>query len=766
MSGPEDGHEHPRATERREPAAAPHAQSTRSPSEHAEEDLVKTREELERKTAALAASLARLRATLESTTDAILVTDPQGRLTDWNEHYARMWRIPRPLLDAADHFQVIDFVRDGFKDPAQFAARVREIYATAPADSFDVLDLKDGRTVERYSRLQCFDGQNMGRVWSFRDVTRSRRVEETLRDETRVLEILNRTGAALASNLNLQALLQEVTDAATQLSGARFGAFFYNVTDDSGDAFMLFTLSGAPRAAFERFGHPRATPLFAPTFRGEGIIRSDDVLKDPRYGHWEPHHGMPPGHLPVRSYLAVPVISRSSEVIGGLFFGHPEPGVFTERAERIAAGVASQAAIAIDNARLYAAAQNAAEERKQLLESERAARTQAERMNDLKDEFLATLSHELRTPLNAILGWSHILRTGPASTADLPRGLEAIERNARVQTQLIEDLLDMSRITSGKLRLDVQRIEPHTYVEAAVETVRHAAEAKRIRIEKVLDPTAGPVAGDPNRLQQIVWNLLSNAVKFTPKDGKVQVLLERVSSHIEISVSDTGIGIKPEFLPHVFERFRQQDASTTRTFGGLGLGLSIVKHLVELHGGSILVSSPGEDRGTTFVVHLPLSVAHSHASQGERLHPRSSQGDSTFKASDLGGLKLLVVDDDADARDFLERVLAECGATVSTTGSATEALALIERARPDLLVSDIGMPNVDGYELLRRIRALGQARGGRLPAIALTAFARSEDRTRALRAGFLAHVAKPVDPAELVATIASIAGRTASAGSD
>ena len=750
-------------------AAAPHAQSTLSPSQRAEQDLGKAKEALERKTAELAASLARLRATLESTTDAILVTDAQGRLTEWNENYVRMWRIPRPLLDAADHWPIVDFVRDSFRDPVQFLARVHEIYQTSPAESFDVLERKDGRVVERYSRLQYVAGQNMGRVWSFRDITQSRRVEETLRDETRILEILNRTGAALASNLNLQALLQAVTDAATQLSGARFGAFFYNVTDANGDAFLLFTLSGAPREVFERLGSPRATPLFSPTFRGEGIIRSDDVLKDPRYGGWEPHHGMPPGHLPVRSYLAVPVISRSSEVIGGLFFGHPEVGVFTERAERIVAGVASQAAIAIDNARLYEAAQNAAEERKQLLESERAARTQAERMNDLKDEFLATLSHELRTPLNAILGWSHILRSSPANPADLPRGLEAIERNARVQTQLIEDLLDMSRITSGKLRLDVQRIEPLTYVEAAIETVRPAAEAKRIRVEKILDATTGPIAGDPNRLQQIVWNLLSNAIKFTPRDGKVQVLLARADAHVEISVSDTGIGIKPEFLPHVFERFRQQDASTTRMFGGLGLGLSIVKHLVELHGGSIQVESPGEDRGTTFVVRLPLSAAPGHADPGAGGPPDGAAGDRgelACRSSDLGGLKLLVVDDDTDARDFLARVLAECGAAVSSTGNAAEALALVERERPDVLVSDIGMPNVDGYELLRRIRALGQARGGRLPAIALTAFARSEDRTRALRAGFLAHVAKPVDPAELVATIASIAGRTVLSGSD
>jgi signal transduction histidine kinase len=273
-------------------------------------------------------------------------------------------------------------------------------------------------------------------------------------------------------------------------------------------------------------------------------VRSDDITKDPRYGKMAPHYGMPKGHLPVRSYLAVPVVSRSGEVLGGLFFGHPQPGVFTERSERLIVGIAAQASVAADNARLYEQAQRAAEERKHLLESERSARAAAERMSELKDDFLATLSHELRTPLSAILGWAQVLRRGVRSEADLLRGLDTIERNARMQTQLIEDLLDMSRIASGKVRLDIQPVDPVSFVEAAIETVGPAADAKGIRLEKLLDPAAGPISGDPSRLQQIVWNLLSNAIKFTPKGGKVQVVLERVNSHIEISVADTGIGIK------------------------------------------------------------------------------------------------------------------------------------------------------------------------------------------------------------------------------
>ena len=592
------------------------------------------------------------------------------------------------------------------------------------------------------------------------EITARKNAEAALRDERRILELLNETGKAIGSTLDLQALIQAVTDAATELSGAKFGAFFYNTTDAKGDSFLLFTLSGAPREAFERFGNPRATALFGPTFRGAPPIRSDDVLKDPRYGTMGPHHGMPKGHLPVRSYLAVPVRSRSGEVIGGLFFGHPETHVFTERSERLISGVAAQAGIAIDNARLYEASLRAAEERTVLLESERAARSEAERMSDMKDEFLATLSHELRTPLNAILGWSQVLRTGRKDEAELLKGLQTIERNARAQTQLIEDLLDMSRITSGKLRLDIQPLQPIVFIQSAIETVRPAADAKGIRLNAMLDPSAGPISGDPGRLQQVIWNLLSNAIKFTPRGGRIQVVLERVNSHIEISVADTGVGIKTEFLPHLFERFRQADASTTRKYGGLGIGLSIVKSLVELHGGTVTVKSDGDGTGTTVAVQLPVAVVQRPREFTARQHPASAaDGPRIFVPAELAGLKILVVDDQADARDLIKRVLEDCSGDVLTAANAEEALALVESARPDVLISDIGMPGADGFQLLKSVRALGPERGGKVPAIALTAFARSEDRTRALRAGFLVHVSKPVDPSELVATVASVARR-------
>jgi PAS domain S-box-containing protein len=395
-------------------------------------------------------------------------------------------------------------------------------------------------------------------------------------------------------------------------------------------------------------------------------------------------------------------------------------------------------------------------ERDQILESERAARGQAERLSASKDEFLALLSHELRTPLNAILGWTEILRRASSTHADLEKGLVVIERNVRAQTQLVDDLLDMSRIISGQMRFDVQAVMPYAFVQGAIESARPAADARGVRLEAILDPAAGPVSADANRLQQVVWNLVSNAIKFTPRGGHVQVTLERVNSTIEICVTDSGIGIQPDFLPHIFERFRQADATTTRKHGGLGLGLSIVKQIVELHGGTVAANSDGEDKGATFRVKLPVAVSQWNPNTlGE--HPRSSQRLSVpWVNADFSNLKVLVVDDDPDSRDLVHRLLSDCGATITGAASAAEALAATHNLRPDILISDIGMPDIDGYQLLRSLRANSEVR---FPAIALTAFARPEDRTRALLAGYVAHVAKPVEAAELIATVAAVSGR-------
>ena len=401
-------------------------------------------------------------------------------------------------------------------------------------------------------------------------------------------------------------------------------------------------------------------------------------------------------------------------------------------------------------------------ERELLLSSERAARAEAERANRLKDDFLATLSHELRTPLNAIVGWSQILRTPNVTTEDLAEGLESIERNARVQTQLIDDLLDVARITSGKLRLDVRAVDPAAVVGAALEAVAPAARAKGIELRAALDPHAGGVSADASRLQQVVWNLVNNAVKFTPRGGSIDVALRRTDdAHVEITVADNGQGVHPDLLPHLFERFRQGDARTTRSHGGLGLGLAIVKQLVEMHGGTVEARSEGEGRGATFFARIPLSpVAHRpEAEHGAAAAPppaTTAARRATFTR--LDGVRVLVVDDEPDARDLMKRLLQECAADVAGARDVPEALALVDTFRPNVLVSDIGMPQRDGYDLIRTVRERGHTEHT-LPAVALTAFARPEDRTRVLASGYQAHVAKPVDPVELTAVIGSLAAR-------
>jgi len=401
----------------------------------------------------------------------------------------------------------------------------------------------------------------------------------------------------------------------------------------------------------------------------------------------------------------------------------------------------------------------ASQEREEILDAERNARMTAQRATRLKDEFLATLSHELRTPLSAILGWTQVLLKGHAtSEADRRRAIEVIDRNARAQVQLIGDLLDLSRIMSGKLRLDLQQVSIHDVVQAALDSAAPAADTKEIRLVSLLDPARAVVNGDAGRLQQVVWNLLTNAIKFTPRGGRVQVLLQRVNSHVELSVSDTGIGIPASFLPQVFDRFSQRDGSSTRAHGGLGLGLAICKQLVELHGGAIRAASLGEGQGATFSVTLPVSIMQVEFER-ERAHPTAESGEMDAVAMpQLDGIHVFVIDDEPDARELLQRVLVERGANVTVFDSADSALAAIATSRPTVIVSDVGMPGTDGYQMMRTLRAR-EPRESRIPALALTAFARAEDRKRALVAGFQAHLAKPFDVAELVLLVADLVGR-------
>ncbi|HET9396170.1 MAG TPA: PAS domain S-box protein, partial [Nitrospiraceae bacterium] len=483
---------------------------------------VSERKEAERAQAYLAAIVG-------SADDAIIAKDLNGIIQSANAAAERVFGYSAAELVGKPVLMLIPPDRQGEED--HILAQLR---AGKRVDHFEtVRRRKDGRLIDvslTISPVRDATGTIIGASKIARDITAIKAAE---RERVRLLEenatittALNDVGAIVASDLDRDKVVQAVTDAARELTTAEFGAFFYNVLNEAGESYMLYTISGVPKEVFSKFPMPRNTEVFEPTFKGLAVVRSGDITKDPRYGHNPPHHGMPRGHLPVRSYLAVPVKGRSGTVIGGLFFGHPEADRFTEVHERLAVGISSWASVALENARMYAAAQEASR---------------------LKDDFLASLSHELRTPLNAILGYARMLRTGILGPERLDKGIETIERNATSLTQMVEDVLDISRIVSGKIRLNVQAVEFPDVVRNAVDAVTPAADAKAIRVETVLDPQAAPVSGDPERLQQILWNLLSNAVKFTGKGGKVRVRLERVNSHVEVSVSDTGIGIAPEF---------------------------------------------------------------------------------------------------------------------------------------------------------------------------------------------------------------------------
>jgi signal transduction histidine kinase len=393
-----------------------------------------------------------------------------------------------------------------------------------------------------------------------------------------------------------------------------------------------------------------------------------------------------------------------------------------------------------------------------LRQAERGAREEAERAARSRDEFVATVSHELRTPLNAVLGWARLLRLGNLDPAAAVRAVETIERSATLQAKLVDDILDVSRILRGGLRLDVRPVELAPLVEAAADAVRPAAAARHISLVVLLRPGAGRVSGDPVRLQQVAWSLLSNAVKFSPAGGRIEVRLDRAGDDLELQVTDQGTGIDPAFLPHLFELFRQADSSSTRAYGGLGLGLAMVRHLVEAHGGTVRAESSGRGRGSTFTVRLPALPAGRTAA-GQPLADVPSGPEGPWPLARLSRLRVLVVDDDPDSREVVREVLEQAGATVAVAASSREALAAIAQEPPDVLLSDLGMPEEDGYQLLRSVRALAKDAGGSVPAAALTAYTQAEDRLAAQDAGFQGYLAKPIDPAELTAAVARLAGR-------
>ncbi len=870
------------------------------------------------------------------------------------------------------------------------------------------------------------------------------------RQHARMLERLSEIGRTISADLDLKHIVQSVTDASTELSGAQFGAFFYNVINNAGESYMLYTISGVPRSHFEKFPMPRNTEIFAPTFRGEGTVLLGDVRKDPRFGKNAPYHGMPEGHLPVVSYLAVPVLSRRGEVMGGLFFGHPEANRFSQQSAQIVEALAATAGIALENARLYerittdrALIRRSEERYRTLVEASpspqavgtsdphgyviedsaswraltgqtfeemkgrgwlmavhpdfreatereldaaiaerriyqmeyrvrmsdgmyrwfaakgvpvleddgsvrewigtavdidqrksteehlrflaranelfassldyeatlknltRAAvpsladwcavdivarggepprrlavahvqpekvdlawdlyrrfppdpeidpivqviqsgRSQlvrdvsddllrsvthdeehyriakelglvswmvvplpgrrrslgaitfvssdslrlftemdlrhaeefarqaatamenamlyrdAQEANRAKDDFLATLSHELRTPMTAILGWSRLLQEGDLDDETFANAVEAVLRSAQAQATLIDDVLDMSRIIAGKMQVETEPVDIVDIAEAAIRTVQPAADAKGVALELQRRPGASLVTGDPNRLQQIIWNLLSNAIKFTPRGGEVITRIEQSHSFVRVTVRDTGKGIARSFLPHVFEPFRQAENVTTRTHGGIGLGLAIAKQLVELHGGNISAFSEGEGQGATFIIELPVRAMRSAATD----HPTVPQRATTLKRSgteteadhypSLRGVRVLFVDDQDDARLLVRTVLGRCGAEVTTAASVADALAHVDEQPPDVIVSDIAMPEEDGFALIRKIR---DERSLTMPVIAMTAFGHAADRERILAAGFTRYLKKPVEPGDLAAELDEVLRR-------
>ena len=583
-----------------------------------------------------------------------------------------------------------------------------------------------------------------------------RAVKEELELQVEDLRRLHEMSLSLTSTLDIESVLREVLREAMAVQGTSLGLL--SLCDTERDGLNLKVHSGFDEEFLKQveWVAPGAGACGA-CYEQRRRIVVEDVEADPIFAPYREAAR----RAGFRACHSTPLITRNGNIIGVLSVHFRQPHRPSERETRLMDLYARMAADFIENARLHQKMQRELEEREQLLVREQMARAEAESANSLKDEFLATVSHELRTPLTAIMGWSHMLRHGRLDDATMARAIETIERNAKSQAQLVEDVLDVSRVVTGKLRLNIGPVDLASVINAAIDSVQLAADSKGIQLEVTLDPSARHVSGDSGRLQQVVWNLLSNAIKFTPAGGRVHVQLEREDSNVQIRVSDTGCGISSDFLPFIFDRFRQADGTSTRRHGGLGLGLAIVRHLVELHGGTVQAHSTGEGCGSAFTIRLPL------APPPKRPEDRRREAES-FRSNEetnlhvkplpsLDGVRVLLVDDDRDTLQILTALLAEYGAKVQTAGSVGESLEVLQWYKPDVLVSDLAMPDEDGYSLICKVRALDLASGKQTPAVALTASVRSEDRARALSAGVNMFVPKPVEPNELITAIANLA---------
>ncbi|MBW4610152.1 MAG: PAS domain S-box protein [Hassallia sp. WJT32-NPBG1] len=588
--------------------------------------------------------------------------------------------------------------------------------------------------------LPAMHGLGATCIFMFQDITKLKRVENALSLGYKRLQLLFGTASDLLSSEQPVILLDSLfKKLAEQI---RLDAYFNYLVEENKPVLRLSSYSGiseelAKDIEWLEFGQAvcGTVAMESRAIALENVQQSTDVKTELIRA------------VGITAYYAYPLIAQG-RVLGTLSFASRSKNSFTQNEIGMMQAVCDQIAIAMERASLITSLQ---QQTLQLTEA-----------NRMKDEFLAILSHELRSPLNAILGWAQMLRSSRKLTeTQTAKALETIERNARAQTQLIEDLLDISRMIRGKLRLNVRSCDLVPIIESALDSVRLAADAKQIQIETSINRNIELILGDSGRLQQIIWNLLSNAIKFTPQGGRVQVGLQRINSHVEITVSDTGIGIKPEFMPYVFDRFRQADSSSTRCHGGLGLGLSIVRHLVELHGGTVYVESAGEGKGAKFTLKLPLLNAKLGQTDKQNNSPLSlPPSPPPSLPPSLIGIRVLVVDDEVDIRDFITTVLEQCAAEVQAVASVQEALETIAHWKPDVLISDIGMPEEDGYSLIRKVRSQPPDKGGNIPAAALTAYARAEDRMRAIQSGYQLHLPKPVEPAELATVVASLVGRT------
>lgn len=682
-----------------------------------------------------------LRVTFTSIGDAIIITDAQGRVSSLNGVAQALTAWPKEEAAGRSLTEILRLVDDN-EDEKAINLHPRAIAkGKAPEMTNRTLVARDGskRPIEvNAAAIRDEQGNVLGAVLLFRDISERRSMEEARTRRDRQKALRSEISAALAQGGSLRSILQQSAEAMVAQPGVALARIWTIKADEN-----LLELKASAGMSTGLDGPFSRVPVEAlnmgPTAEKPWPDLTRELLDDSRIrdADWARREG-------IDAFAGYPLI------VAGRLFGLMalfDRAPFSQETLDLLASLAHPIAQGI-------ARKQSEREKEELLASERAARSDAERAARLKDQFLAMISHELRTPLQAVMGWAAVLRSNTNDPESAAEAAEVIERNAKAQARLIDDLLDMSRIVTGKIHLDLQQVELLPVIEAAFETVRPMAEAQGVRMSKALDPQGGVVMGDHARLQQIVLNIISNAVKFTPEGGQVRVVLQKIDSTAEISVSDTGKGIAPQFLPHVFEQFRQADASISRVHGGLGLGLALVRHLVDSHGGTVTAESPGEGQGATFRVTLPLAV--------DALVPTEVGGHPEATAEppcdhlNLSGITVLVVDDALDTLDLIRRILEDCEAEVFTASTGEEALEMLAQHQPHILISDIGMPGYDGYELIRTVRGLGPDRGGNTPAVALTALAGSQDRDRAIHAGYQMHLSKPVDPEVLINAVASL----------